>query len=104
MSTLFSVSIATPDFNSIPKSTALYVPIIIAIGVARPSAQGHEITSTDIARAKLNSNVLFYNIHIIKLNIDIPITVGTKYKLTLSASLAIGAFELLATSTKSIIF
>jgi len=62
------------------------------------------MTNTEIALARLNSKFFVINIHIINTNRAIDITIGTNTKLILSASFAIGALELLATSTKSMIF
>lgn len=43
---LLAASTASAPLNRIPCSAALPVPAIIALGVAMPTAQGHEITST----------------------------------------------------------
>ncbi|MPN29080.1 hypothetical protein SDC9_176529 [bioreactor metagenome] len=52
---------------------------------------------------KENSKLLPKNNQITKVTSDIAITTGTKIPLILSASLDIGAFELLASSTREII-
>ena len=44
------------DFTSTPCSAALPVATVMATGVASPSAQGQEITSTDTAQLRLNSS------------------------------------------------
>ena len=76
---------------------------MIAIGVARPSAQGHDITRTDIIRFRANSKSLVKMYQIIKVIIEIAITAGTKTADILSASFAIGAFVSLASFTRLII-
>ena len=55
--TVWAVSRLSADLIRIPYSAPLPVPTIIATGVASPSAQGQEITSTamPIERAKENS-------------------------------------------------
>ena len=54
------------------------VPTIIAVGVARPKAQGHEITKTDSPIFTANSNHAPIIIHTIKEIRAIKITPGTK--------------------------
>ena len=46
----------SPPLNKIPFSAARPVPTIIDVGVAKPSAQGHAMTSTDIAASNAGSN------------------------------------------------
>ena len=67
-------------------------------------AQGHEITRTVIAveRAIWKSPVAI--IHVINTAEAMAITIGTNTPATLSASLAIGAFDALASSTTLIIW
>ena len=79
------------------------VPTIMATGVASPSAQGHEITSTAIAMESANSNDCPSSSHTTAASRAIPMTTGTNTPLILSASFAIGALEELASSTSSII-
>ena len=75
----------------------------MATGVASPKAQGQEITKTEIALESANSNPIPAISQTIPVTIAIPITTGTNTPLTLSANLAIGALELLASSTKRMI-
>ena len=89
--------------TSMPYCAALPVPTIIATGVARPKAQGQDITSTETAELNANSNPLSAIIHTTAVIIAIRITIGTKIPLTLSAIRAIGAFVLPASSTRRII-
>ncbi len=65
---------------------------IIAVGVASPIAHGHAITSIDITI--LNTKYISFpkTAHKIPVISATPMTIGTKYKEILSASLAIGAF------------
>ena len=75
----------------------------MATGVAKPNAQGQDITKTEIPILSANSNVLPSKSHTTVEIIEINITTGTNIELTLSASFEIGAFELLASSTNFII-
>ena len=56
VSTLWRFSSASALLMSMPNSAALPVPTMIATGVARPSAQGQEMTSTEMALESANSN------------------------------------------------
>ena len=87
-----------------PSATPLPVPTIIAVGVARPNAHGHEITKTEIAIDRENSSPFPIESHTAKVTMPIPITVGTNILLTLSAIFSIGALEDVASSTSFIIF
>ena len=104
----FNFSSASPDFIKIPNSAPLPVPTIIAVGVASPNEQGQAIIRTDIKIVNTNSNgfwltdttLYFIKNHQSKAaKIAIKITVGTNTNETLSASLAIGAFVICASST-----
>ena len=53
---LCMVSRASAFFISMPFCAPKPVPTIIAVGVARPSAQGQAITSTETARISANEN------------------------------------------------
>ena len=91
-------------FTKIPYWAALPVPTIIATGVAKPKAHGQETTSTLIAQVKAKVKSAPASIHIISVAAAIPMTIGTNTPATLSATLAIGALELPASSTRRIIF
>ena len=86
-------------FTSIPLLAHVPSLITIASGVAKPKLQGHATTST--VTNVLNAVAKSYprSIYTIKLIIAITITVGTKYPEILSATFAIGAFVLLASTT-----
>ncbi len=79
------------------------LPTMMATGVASPSAQGQETTSTEMARLSAKPNSLPTNSHIMNVSTAAAITDGTKTALTLSATLAIGAFVAAASPTILII-
>ena len=79
------------------------LPTIIATGVARPSAHGQEITSTEIALAKAKESVCPAISQPIITTMAMPMTAGTKMPDTLSAILAIGALVAAASLTMWII-
>lgn len=82
----------------IPWCAPLPTQTIIAVGVAKPSAHGHAITSTatnDVNHIIGNHRIL----RTIKLTIAIPSTTGTKIAEIRSASLWIGALEPCASCT-----
>ena len=87
-----------------PISAAFPVPTMMATGVASPSAHGQEITSTEMAFDRANSKLCPTNSQTMAVTMAIPITVGTNTPLTLSASRAIGALELPASSTSRMIW
>ena len=98
------VSSASPPLISTPYSAPLPVPTIIAVGVARPNAQGQAITNTAIKIVSENTGVsppIKYHANADK--VAITKTIGTKYPETISAICAIGAFEPWASSTSLII-
>ena len=74
-----------PPFIKIPFLAALPIPTITAVGVARPIAQGQEITSTAIACSMLCC-VLKSKPNLLSRNVvnEIPSTIGTKMALILS--------------------
>ena len=51
-----AISKISADLIKIPCFAPIPVPTIMAVGVANPSAQGHEITKTDIPIEMANSN------------------------------------------------
>ena len=101
---LWVTSRASPDLIKIPFSAPLPVPTIMATGVASPRAQGQEITNTEMAQDKANSNSAPAMTHAIPVIRAMAITTGTKTPAILSAILAIGALLALASSTKRIIW
>ncbi len=103
VSMLWVISKASADLIKIPLAAPRPVPTIMAVGVASPSAQGQEITSTEIATASANSKLYPKNSQTTAASTAMAITAGTKTPLTLSASLAIGALEDVASSTSAMI-
>ena len=80
------------------------VPTIMAVGVAKPKAQGQDTTSTETAMVKANSHTGPANQpdngrHHCNGNDD-----GDEHPRHLSASLAMGALELVASSTSRMIW
>ncbi len=112
VSTLPAVSRAPPLLMRMPFSAPFPEPTMMAVGVARPRAQGHEITSTEmnIMREKTKrspstaraSNRKKYQIR--KEERAMMMTAGTNQAETLSAYLWIGALEACASSTRRIIW
>ena len=72
---------------------------MMAVGVARPSAQGQEMTSTAMARFSAAAKPAPSSIHAAKATSAMPMTTGTNTPLTRSASREMGALELAAAST-----
>ena len=99
-----AVSSASPDLIRTPFPAPLPVPTIIATGVARPSAQGQEITSTEIAIENANSTLAPMASQEAPATRAITMTTGTNTPATRSASRAIGAFEAPASSTSRMIW
>ena len=95
-------SSASADFTKMPFEAPRPVPTIIAVGVARPSAQGQEMTKTETAcdRATAKSPGATKPNHATNVTSAIPMTTGTKTPAMLSARRSIGALELVASSTK----
>ena len=94
-----AISIAGAFLNRIPFLAPTPLPTIIATGVARPRAQGQDITKTDIPLARAYPTSLFINNQIIVVINAIPRIIGTNIPDTLSAIFAIGAFVADASST-----
>ena len=49
MCTPCAISNASADFTRMPLAAPRPVPTMMAVGVASPNAQGHEITNTEMA-------------------------------------------------------
>ena len=92
--------------NRIPMVAPLPVPTTIAVGVARPIAQGQAITrtATVVIMAVFNDRDGSNMNHAQKVRSAIKRTTGTKIPEIWSASLCIGAFEFWASSTSLMIF
>ena len=89
--------------NRIPFPAPMPFPTIMATGVARPSAQGHDMTRTDMLLASAYAVVCPSRSHTAKVTAAIEITTGTNTPETLSAAFAIGAFVAAASLTIFII-
>ena len=103
VSTVRAISKAWAERTRMPCSAPLPVPTIMAVGVARPKAQGQEITSTPMPIDMANSKLFPMSSQTAKVTRAIPITAGTKTPLTLSANLAMGALLAPASSTRRMI-
>ena len=88
----------------IPFCAPFPFPTIMATGVARPKAQGQEITKTAMARSKEKATSAPVRSQIIAVIRASTKTVGTKTPATLSAIFAMGAFVAAASETIWIIF
>ena len=104
VSTLWRFSRLSADLIKMPISAALPVPTMMATGVARPKAQGQEITSTEMALDRANSKPMPAMSHTMAVTMATAITTGTNTPLTLSASRAMGAFVAPASSTRRMIW
>ncbi len=80
------------------------MPHMIAVGDARPSAHGHEITSTEMPKLTAVSRLPDAIHQITNVTSAIEHTTGTKMPLILSASFCTGAFDVAASSTIAAIF
>ena len=79
------------------------LPTMIATGVARPSAHGQEITSTEMPRSRAMASVSPASSQPNVVTAAIPMTAGTNIPETLSAIRAIGALVAAASLTMRII-
>ncbi len=89
---LWVVSRASPLLIRIPWLAPSPVPTIMAVGVASPKAQGQAITRTDTKMVSTKAASWPKNAQTRADTTAIPITAGTKYPDTVSASLEMGAF------------
>ena len=103
-SMLWAISSDAAERIMMPSSAPLPVPTMMAVGVARPSAQGQEITSTAMACFSAAGTPPPMASHTMNVTSAMPITTGTNTPLTRSASREMGAFELAAASTSRTIF
>ena len=102
--TSLSFSRAEPLLNNTPLSAPLPVPTMTATGVASPSAQGQEMTSTLTAQVKACSKGYPPASQPISTISAIAMTTGTNTPAILSAADAMGALLAPASSTSLIIF
>ena len=75
------------------------LPTMIATGVAKPKAQGQEITSTEMPRASANPTLCPISSQTRAVTAAMPMTAGTNTPDTLSAILAMGALVAAASDT-----
>ena len=99
VSTRCRFSSASAFLNSTPILAPRPVPTMMATGVASPSAQGQEITSTEMARFSENSSPYPAIIQTMNVTAAMLMTTGTNTPAILSASRAMGALEPPASST-----
>ena len=104
VSILWAVSSASADLMRMPFRAPVPVPTIMAVGVARPRAQGQEMTSTEMTMLRAKGILSPAISQIIPASSAMPITAGTKMPLILSASRAIGALEEAASSISRMIW
>ena len=104
VSTRWAVSSASALLMRMPFSAPLPVPTMMATGVARPRAQGQEMTSTEMPMDSAKSNSAPSSSQTTVASAAMVITAGTKMDATLSASLAMGALEAEASSTNRMIW
>ena len=97
--TPWAVCRASAVFAKMPARAPRPVPTMTAVGVARPSAHGHEMTSTDTACESAVSSPAPNAVHTANVTAAIAMTAGTNTPLILSASFSIGAFDPVASST-----
>ena len=97
--TSWAVCSASAVFAKMPARAPRPVPTIMAHGVARPSAHGQLITSTETAWVSEVDTSPDASIHTTKVTSAMPITAGTKIPLILSASFSMGALVEVASST-----
>ena len=90
--------------NRMPFRAPIPFPTMMATGVARPKAQGQEITRTVMACSSAWDTAAPCSIQRAKTRTAMPITAGTKMPETLSAIRAIGAFVPAASLTNRIIW
>ncbi len=98
-----AVSSASASLIRMPCAAATPVPAMIAVGVARPSAQGHAITSTATALTIACSQSPPATSQPTTVSAAMPSTTGTKTALTRSTMRWIGAFAACADSTMRMI-
>ena len=101
MDTVLARSKVSALFTSTPKRAARPVPTITAVGVASPSAHGHEMTSTHTACESAAPTSPATTIHTMKSSTASPMTTGTNTPDILSASFSTGAFVEVASSTSA---
>ncbi|OQA64374.1 MAG: hypothetical protein BWY37_02068 [Firmicutes bacterium ADurb.Bin262] len=99
VSSACALSSASAEAMRMPLDAPFPVPTIRATGVAKPRAQGQEMTSTDIPMDRAKENGSPSSSQTAAATAAVTRTTGTKTALILSASFAMGALEELASST-----
>ncbi len=102
--TAWATSRDSASLIRMPWRAATPVPAMIAVGVARPRAQGQAITSTATALTRACSRPTPATSQAPRVTSAMRITTGTKTWLTLSTSFWIGALAAWASSTRRMIF
>lgn len=97
--TSWAVSSASADLIEDAVGRPRPVPTMMAVGVARPSAHGHEMTSTLMACDMAVSSVEPPSIHTANVTTAMTMTTGTNTPDILSAIFSMGAFVDVASST-----
>ena len=100
VSTLWVISRISPERIKMPCRAPSPVPTMMAVGVARPRAQGQAITSTEVNTRSTKEKGCPATAQAMAASSAMPMTVGTKTPATLSAVLEMGAFLPWASSTK----
>ena len=95
-----AISNASADFTRMPLAAPRPVPTMMAVGVASPNAQGHEITNTEMACDRAQAKDPPSAIHTTNVATATTMTAGTNTPLILSAIFSMGALELVASSTR----
>ena len=85
---------------STPFAAPRPVPTMMAVGVARPSAQGQLMTRMEMAWLRAVAKSAEMAIHATKATAAMAMTTGTKTPAILSAMRSMGALELVASSTR----
>ncbi|MCY1299811.1 hypothetical protein D9M70_493520 [compost metagenome] len=101
--TPWAISRASASLIRMPWRAAAPVPAMIAVGVARPRAQGQAITSTATALSSAVSRPAPSASQTSRVSRAMTITTGTNTALTLSTSFWIGALAAWASSTRRMI-
>ncbi|MCY1519778.1 hypothetical protein D9M68_545400 [compost metagenome] len=101
--TAWATSSASASLIRMPWRAATPVPAMIAVGVARPRAQGQAITSTATALISAVSTPAPASSQPARVSRAMPTTTGTKTLLTRSTSFWIGALAAWASSTRRMI-
>ena len=94
-----AASIAAAFLNRIPRFAPRPVPTMIAVGVARPSASGHVMTTTVMAKRMAWLKLRPASSQTTKVSVPPTSATSTSQKAARSASCCPGAFELWASWT-----